>query len=310
MPSLYKHFFMKYSSLAFICFMYTILINAQSTNKNYGVVITTIEWAPNGKAMVLSIMKLDSAGNPASPTKAYWFDINKHSLEALYDNGGAGAVSPDGKTIAFTKRKDGGKSDIYLYNRVTKTETALVVDTVRLFGAIWSPDGKKIAFNRQLSRGASVQILVIDISTKKANEIVADGMYKNYNPRWSPAGNAIVFFKEKGDNRDQIYLTDVKGSYQKNITNDTTTHNYYPDWVDANTIIYTQHDGRLIIIKTDGTGRLELEGAQANGARYNIATKQLAYIDNNAGGALTVFNLKKKTKLVLLSGEDLKHYKL
>jgi Tol biopolymer transport system component len=220
------------------------------------------------------------------------------------------AVSPDGKTIAYTRRKEGGKSDIYLYHRNTRKTTALVVDTVRLFGPVWSPDGKMIAFNRQVNRAAPVQICTINIKTKDLNQITIDGIYKNYNPRWSPAGDAIVFFKEKGDSRDQIYVTDVKGSYQKNITNDTITHNYYPEWVDANTILYTQHDGKLMTIKTDGTGRIEMDGFKANGARYNIPTKQLAYIDEKLYGTLIVFNIKKKSKVVLLTGQELKMYKL
>lgn len=278
--------------------------------QSHGGRITTIEWAPNGKAMVLSIMKVDPSGKPISPTKAYWFNLKKKTLDLLYENGGAGTVSPDGKKIAFARRKENGKSDIFLYDRISKKESGLVIDTVRLFGPSWSSDGKKIALNWQIGRGAPVQIYIVDVKTKYLTKIISEEGTKNYNPRWSPVGNKIVYFKEKGDNRDQIYITDDNGSYHNNITNDTSTHNYYPDWIDANTIYYTQHEGSLMSIRIDGSGKKDMSNSHSNGVRYNFATKQFAYIDDTAGGALTIFSMKKNEEKIVLSAEDLKRYNL
>src|SRR5204863_1258978 len=118
------------------------------------------------------------------------------------------------------------------------------VDSFQKFAPNWSNDGKKIVYNRKTNsqdRDAPVEICVAEIKTGKSNQITNSGPYKSYSPVWSPEGNKIVYYLEKGDQRDQIWLTDANGSFHTNLTNDTSSHNYYPAWIDKNTIAYTRN---------------------------------------------------------------------
>ena len=50
-------------------------------------------------------------------------------------------------------------------------------------------------------------------SSKVSKLITASGLDKNFNRVWSAQGDRIAYYLEKGDQYDQIYLTDPLGIY-------------------------------------------------------------------------------------------------
>jgi Tol biopolymer transport system component len=290
--------------------IFSIKVFAQNAaDSNFVTVITAANWMPDGKSLLLNIVKFDKTRKVPPVFKGFNFNIEGKKLEPLGFDGGSRSASPDGKQLAYVKTKENNKGDIYLYDLVTKQETALVVDTFNKNSPNWSSDGKKIVYNRESNgrgRDATLEICVIDIKSKEIRQITESGKYKSYNPVWAPKGDQIVYYFEKGDNRDQIWLTNATGSFHANLTNDTATHNFYPSWIDKNTIVYTRSPNNIMTMKTDGSDKQKIEGITSFLVRYNPATKQVAYVTQQPDSKLMLYDWEKKTTTTLLEPSSLK----
>lgn len=285
------------------------LAQFNTTDTNYAVSIVSVEWIPDGKAILLSAVKFHKTDRKAPFfSKVFRYHLSTKQLEPMFENGSNLAPSPDGKIIAFLKRNDNKKANIYFYNTETKQETLFETDTTKKNALSWSPDGKKLMYNISyggINQYATIDICVLDIATKQVKQITHSGKHKSYTPVWCPDSRKIVYYFEKGDNHDQIWLTDADGSFQKNLTNDTSTHNFFPSWLDEKTILYTQSPETIMTMNVDGRNRQKVEGVNSYLVKYNAASGQLAYITTQPDTKLVLFDWKKKTSTVLLNTSQL-----
>jgi Tol biopolymer transport system component len=278
-------------------------------DSNFVTMITAANWMPDGKALLLNIVKFDKTRKVPPVFKGFLFSLEGKKLDPLGFEGGSRAASPDGKQLVFVKTKENTKGDIYLYDLITKQESPLVTDTFNKASPNWSNDGKKIVYNRESNgrgRGSTLEICVVDVRTKEIKQLTESGKHKSYNPVWAPEGDQIVYYFEKGDNRDQIWLTDSNGSFHTNLTNDSSTHNYYPSWIDKNTIVYTMSPNHVMTMGTDGSRKKKIEGIQSFLVKFNPATKQAAYITQQPDSRLMLYDWEKKTTRVLLDQSAIK----
>jgi len=70
-------------------------------------------------------------------------------------------------------------------------------------GVTFSPDGKKICFSSD--RNGGLNLFVMNLNGDSLQQLTSDTV-KYYNPVWSPATDEIVYFRERGDGRDKIYM--------------------------------------------------------------------------------------------------------
>jgi Tol biopolymer transport system component len=276
---------------------------------NFVTIVTTANWVPDGKSLLLKIVRFDKTRKVSPVAKSFSFDIKSRQLQTLFEGGSGLAESPDGKTIVFCKQNGKNKGDLYLYDIATKQQTALVTDTFHKFAPGWSPDGKQIVYNQESNgrgRDATIDVCIVNVKTKEIKQVTQSGHYKSYNPEWAPEGDKIVYYLEKGDNHDQVWLTDSNGGFHTNLTNDTTAHNYYPSWFDRNTIIYTWDPGNIMTMQTDGSHKQKVEGLTSFLVKYNPATKKAVYITGQPDIKLMLFDWQKKTSVVLLGQKELK----
>jgi len=298
------------------CFLtdiaFSLAATAQTSAKDTNIVtgIFKAAWMPDGKSILLSAIQFDRSRKRANVTAVILYDLQTKEKRLLINNAADPDVSPDGKLVAF-----GRNNDIYLYNIKTKEETALLTDTLGESSPTWSPDSKKIAYNVQSKsylgpRLSVLDIYVVDVNTKQSRKITG-GEYKSYNPVWKSKGDKIVYYLEKGDNRDQIYLTNESGSFHRNLTADTATHNFYPFWMN-NKIIFTKSRAGLYSINEDGTEKVSFlenkDGKNLFRGFYNATTNQLIclYNDRVHGAEITIYNVKTGKEEVLLNDEQIK----
>jgi len=279
------------------------------TDTSFETRIVSAEWMPDGKSILFAVVKFHKTDrNAPFFSKVFQYQMASGEVIPLFANGGSINPSRDGKSITFMKRDDPKRKDVYVYDLQTKSEKLLRTDTLRKSAMERSPDGTKIAYNISMNgSGASspVEICVFDFKTRKTNQITNSGSYKSYSPVWSPDSKRIVYYLEKGDGHDQIWLTDSEGSFHRNLTNDTTTHNYFPSWLNEQTIIYTQSPASLMMINIDGSNRQKIEGADITEGKYNSTTKKIVYVLSEEENKLVLFDLANKTTTVILDGKEM-----
>ncbi len=266
--------------------------------------ISAVAWMPNGKSIILNVVKIDKTKKTAPIFKKFIFDIQSNTIELLPVDGGGLVVSPDGKLVAYIKRVN-EIDQIFLYDLVTKKDKLLVGDSLRKYAVNWAPDGKNIIYNIQTGKGekAKVEICTYNIPTNTIKQITENSTFKCYNPALNTTSDKVVYTSEKGDKRDQIYLTDTKGSFHTNLTNDTMTHNFAPSWLNKKTIIYIQSPDQIMTMKIDGSHKQRVEGISTSQFKYNAKTNKIAYLDDE--GNLLLFDMKSQNKKALINASQL-----
>jgi Tol biopolymer transport system component len=282
----------------------SVLSQKQPIDTNYTARLTSIEWMPDGKAMLFSMVKFHKTNRQAPFfSKTFLYDLQTKQVKEMFENGNNLAPSPDGRTIAFMKRDDNKRADIYLYDTKTKQQTVLITDTTRKNALSWSPDGKKLMYNISYggtNQHATIDICVFDLATKQVKQVTHSSPHKSYTPVWCPDSRKIVYYFEKGDSHDQIWLTDTEGSFHTNLTNDTTTHNYYPSWINEKTIIYTSDSETIMTMNVDGSNKQKVEGVKSYLVKFNRAAGLLAYVATQPENKVIVYDWKNKTSSVVL----------
>lgn len=285
---------------------FTASTQGNSSDTNYTTRISSLGWMPDGKNLLLGVVKHHKTNHQAPfVSKVYLYSLQSGKLTFLFDDGSNLNSSPDGKTIAYLKRSEKKKTTIHFFNMDTKKEILLEPDTLGKYALSWSPDGKKLAYNVTDKTTLSTAVFVVDPATKTVKQITQSGNYQSYSPEWSPDSKRIVYYLEKGDGHDQVWLTDADGSFHRNLTNDSSTHNYYPSWIDDNTIIYTQSPQQLMMMDRDGKKRQRIEGVNATPVKYNSRANKLVYIKSEEENKLMLFDWSTHAFTELLDGTKL-----
>jgi len=143
-------------------------------------------------------------------------DANGRNVKTLLTSGSpimSPAWSPDGKKLAYVSFQN-GRSNIYVQDRRTGSQT-LISNFMGINSAPdWSPDGTKLAL--VLSKDGNPEIYIMDMSNRELTRLT-----NNYaidtEPRWTPDGKAIVFTSNRGGG-PQIYRMNMSDKKVMRLT--------------------------------------------------------------------------------------------
>jgi len=131
------------------------------------------------------------------------FERGKGQL-TMIPNAVSGAVSPDGKRIAFV-RNIGGNYDIWMQDLDGSDVVQLTDSKYGDFEPAWSPDGKRIAFvSNRHSKGEVLEtsIYVLDVQTGQVQRLTNAPRASDGAPAWKD-DHTIVFHADRNPSDPQ-----------------------------------------------------------------------------------------------------------
>ncbi|MEM9111668.1 MAG: DPP IV N-terminal domain-containing protein, partial [Planctomycetota bacterium] len=116
------------------------------------------------------------------------------------------ALSPDGKTIAFTSDRS-GNWDIYLMDADGGPAVQLTSDRTHEIHPSFSPDGKHLVYSSLSDRSGQWQLVVIDVANPTTKRYIGHGLF----PQWSPKNNTILYqrARERGTRWFSVWTVEL-----------------------------------------------------------------------------------------------------
>ncbi len=188
--------------------------------------------------------------------KEYWPDIaNRDELDDFatritdhkklknYFNTGP-AINPSGTKIAMMSDRK-GYADIFLVNVIDGKVLDKLVSGQRTPDLeelkwlnprlSWSPAGDKIVL--AVKSGAKDALIIVDVESKKREQLIFDEFDELFTATWSPDGKSIAFIGLNGDRTD-LYRYSFEDKQLSRLTNDWAS-DFEPNWSpDSKKIIF------------------------------------------------------------------------
>ncbi len=159
----------------------------------------------------------------------------------------SGPYSPDGRFIVVAQHTDGGKTDIFEYERATGDLRAVASHEEWDWLPSYSPDGQFILFNSYRVGGQS-DIHLLDKSTGVLKRLTEDPAY-DAHAQFSRDGERILFHRQRGERDEGGYVFDLLvyelASGEITRLTDGDFEESYPAWAP---------DGQHIVFSSDGAG--------------------------------------------------------
>jgi len=173
------------------------------------------------------------------------------------------AFSPDGESIAVTRRFNRFSENIYLINLATKQTTQLTTNIEDVVGITWHPSGEHIVFGSQHADVRNAYAL--KISDKEITNLhIENFSYPAYAKR-----SAELFYQQRAENY-HISSLQLKGTMAASpfpvIQSDFNHH--YPDYSNkADKLVYVSNESgfyELWLADTNGDNREKLTNLKLN----------------------------------------------
>jgi Tol biopolymer transport system component len=284
---------MKTSYLKFFLLLMAFAASAQSEEK---IFFQSVNWSAEGKLLICA-MRIK---NNQYPADAYVYDPKTGEFTMLIKDAFFPAWSPDCSKVLYSKHEAATKTSSLIITDLKTNKSVTLVNGGQNSPGNFSPDGKRICFSSNTNRKLQLYTMNIDGTDRQklTNDTIA-----NYNPLWSPDGKKILYYKERGDNRDQIFIYDLASKKENPVTNGTL-HNYYPAWwPDSKHISYVStlpnpaHSNKNLIthIDVDGNNRRETE-LEGNYVQWSPDGKTMAFIKSKWGIESNIYLSKGDNK--------------
>jgi len=131
------------------------------------------------------------------------------------------AISPDGKSVAYTVISVKGDRTLGIMDLNTKNKKTLKTGSQNCFGPVWSPDGNYIAYNVFDNKKSNWQVAIIKVSGNTSPQILTAQMLQCMMPTWSVDSKAVAV-----QDMQNVYIIDLTG----NLTSTYKISELNKDW--------------------------------------------------------------------------------
>src|SRR3989441_3931601 len=168
--------------------------------------------------------------------------------------------SPDGRMLGFLRDAGGNERfDIWVVDRDGEHERNLTNEPGVMHREIaWSPDGTKLAYAANAG-GKAFAVHIVDVATG-AMHALTDGSRDDFQPRWSPDGQMVVFSSRRDSTRtnSDLFVVPASGGEARRLE---TRGGVDGESLDGR----WSPDGSRISFTTDTRGRQEIATATYQG---------------------------------------------
>ena len=131
-------------------------------------------------------------------------------------NDGLPALSPDGKKIAFSSKRD-GNTEIYIMDAGGQNQKRITNNPAMEYMPSFSPDGKTLVYISD--RSGNGDIYLFDLQTQKERRLNAD-KFDDVLPMFSPDGDEMFFLSDSGTFWGLWRISLKKGSPPQQVITD------------------------------------------------------------------------------------------
>ena len=232
---------------------------------------------------------------------------------------GAPAWRSDGKRVAIAMFTEANWSYttfiLDLQTRQVENLTAKTPKDLVHASVVWSPDGRWIGYTGYYEDSPeNFDVFKQNVGSGKVVNLTNSPKHHDSQPSWSPDGKKVVFSsrrdrEETSDSEDFIYIMDVDGKNEVQLTDDYPASDSYPQWSpDGKKIAFLSY-GRtgpyridLYLMDPDGSNieRLTFDELQKSSAGWSPDGKWLIYnMRTERGKPHDVFRVNVETKEVV-----------
>ncbi|MEZ4795870.1 MAG: hypothetical protein R2785_01765 [Flavobacteriaceae bacterium] len=192
------------------------------------------------------------------------------------------------KNIILFESDRSGTNEIYTYDLSDRTLNKV---PIKLKGnkmyPQFAPNGNEIVFNHRV-RSKNSNIYIVSSNGKRLEKIV-DNAFENTYPRYSPKGDAILYFSKKHtkSTNDELYVKNIITKQEKRLTNSVTNNNF-ATWSNNGVrvayssetengddqIFFMNKDGQSVRQITFGSGKSSLPNWSPKGTNLLITKKK------------------------------------
>src|SRR6185369_452568 len=155
--------------------------------------------APDGNASVVPVTTWDLDKNQ-SRTRLWWVPVSgePRPLTAEDQSSGEPAVSPDGRRVAFTRKRDGGKAQLHVMPLDGGEPQVLTDLPLGVFDPQWLPYGSGLVFGAALLKGSlTIEATKAELERREKDPVkahVTEERFYRYWDNWLTTGETPHLF--------------------------------------------------------------------------------------------------------------------
>lgn len=197
---------------------------------------------------MFSVMQTKADWSDFKPDKWHLIQLDLSSNKTtILDRGSIYAdYAPDGNYLAVARLVD-GQRDIWLRDKDGRW-SQVTHDESRESGPEWTHDGAGLLYNGDVD--GHMEILIWDRSSGEVKPVTSWAGPKPYNPQCAFNKGDILFYLEKGDGKDQIFLMSLGSGSMRNLSKNDH-HEYFPRWIDDHSYFFQRGDEGVYMRRID-----------------------------------------------------------
>ena len=133
--------------------------------------------------------------------------------------------SPDGRRLTYAQSGSGVDSVPWVMNADGSGKSALITEGGGAGNESWAPDGTRVLVQRNGARS----LWWVDLATRRLTPLALDFARSDRNPRLSPDGSEIAYWKIESNGSINVWTQSVAGGRPHRVTADAESMSY-PGW--------------------------------------------------------------------------------